>query len=227
MCLVKLSSLNHNLNMSNDSIRKPVYAFIDASNLFYGGEKSLGWKIDYKKLLNYLKDKYKISKAFYYGGIETFGFEYSVLSGKQIDLKILLKYLKSEIRKPKISEEKVVLIGRSIKRVEFYLHLDQFGYHLYLKPVKIFKDENGHQSKKANCDVDMTFDMMRYMGQYSGLIALTGDGDFAPVLYYLKKHGRTITILARGERTAKEIKQLAGSDFRDFNYLREILKFEK
>ena len=31
--------------------------FIDASNLFYGGEKSLGWKIDYQKLLHYLKEK--------------------------------------------------------------------------------------------------------------------------------------------------------------------------
>jgi len=29
-------------------------AFVDASNLFYGGEKSLGWKIDYQKLLDYL-----------------------------------------------------------------------------------------------------------------------------------------------------------------------------
>ena len=207
--------------------RKLVYAFIDASNLFYGGEKSLGWKIDYKKLLKYLKDKYKVGKAFYYGGIETFGFEYSILSRKSINLKTLLKYLKSEIRKPKISDEKVILIGRGIKRAEFYLHLDQFGYELCLKPVKVFTDENGRQSKKANCDVDMTFDMMRYMGQYSGIVALTGDGDFAPVLCYLKKHGRTITVLARGERAAKEIRQLAGSDFRDFNYLREILKFNK
>jgi uncharacterized LabA/DUF88 family protein len=32
-----------------------TFAFIDASNLFYGGEKSLGWKIDYEKLLRYLK----------------------------------------------------------------------------------------------------------------------------------------------------------------------------
>jgi uncharacterized LabA/DUF88 family protein len=32
-----------------------TFAFIDASNLFYGGEKSLGWKIDYEKLLWYLK----------------------------------------------------------------------------------------------------------------------------------------------------------------------------
>lgn len=213
--------------MSTNPKKKSVYAFIDASNLFYGGQKSLGWKIDYKKLLKYLKDKYKVSKAFYYGGIETFGFEYSILDGKPIDIKTLIKYLKSEIKKPEISDAKVILIGRGIKRAEFYLHLDQFGYELCLKPVKIFTDENGHQSKKANCDVDMTFDMMRYMGQYSGLIALTGDGDFAPVLCYQKKHGRTITILARGERTAKEIKQLVGSDFRDFNYLRELLKFKQ
>ncbi|HEY4508813.1 MAG TPA: hypothetical protein VJC13_00850 [Candidatus Paceibacterota bacterium] len=49
-------------------------AFIDASNLFYGGEKSLGWKIDYQKLLNYLKEKYAIEKAYYFGGVEIHNF---------------------------------------------------------------------------------------------------------------------------------------------------------
>ena len=44
-----------------------TFIFIDASNLFYGGEKSLGWKIDYKKLLQYLKDKYQIEQVFYFG----------------------------------------------------------------------------------------------------------------------------------------------------------------
>lgn len=92
--------------------------------------------------------------------------------------------------------------------------------------VGFSNSETGKSTKKANCDVDMTFDMMRYMGQYSGLVALTGDGDFAPVLAYLKYHGRDIKILARGERAAKEIRQLAGDEFRDFNYLRELLKFE-
>ncbi len=33
-------------------------------------------------------------------------------------------------------------------------------------------------------------------------------------------------ILGRGERTAKEIKQFAGSNFRDFDYLRERIKME-
>jgi len=56
-----------------------TYVFIDASNLFYGGEKSLGWKINYQKLLIYLKDKYKISKAFYFGGVEIHNFDFNYL----------------------------------------------------------------------------------------------------------------------------------------------------
>jgi len=52
--------------------------FIDASNLFYGGEKSLGWKIDYEKLFQYFKDKYQADKVFYFGGIEIFGFKHDI-----------------------------------------------------------------------------------------------------------------------------------------------------
>jgi len=187
----------------------------------------LGWKIDYRKLIKYLKSKYSVSKTFYYGGIETFGFEYSILSNKPIDIKALKKYLSKKIKEPKLPEYQVVLIGRSLKTIDFFLNLDSFGYYLKLKPVKVYTDESGKQTKKANCDVDMTFDMMRYMEQYSGLVALTGDGDFVPVLCYLKNHGRNIKILARGERSAREIKQLVGSDFRDFVRLRKELEYIK
>ena len=64
-----------------------TYAFIDASNLFYGGEKSLGWKIDYQKLLNYLKNKYKISKAFYFGGVEIHSFNFDYLKNDTVPIK--------------------------------------------------------------------------------------------------------------------------------------------
>lgn len=75
--------------------------------------------------------------------------------------------------------------------------------------------------------MDMTFDIMKYMEQYAGLVALTGDGDFAPVLMYLKDHKREIKILARSERTARELRQLAGGDFRDFVRLRKELEYKK
>ncbi|GAB4218779.1 MAG: NYN domain-containing protein [Candidatus Microgenomates bacterium] len=193
-----------------------TYCFVDASNLFYGGEKSLGWKIDYQKLLKYLKNKYKISKAYYYAGVELCGFPYSVLNDKNIDLKQLLKFL----IKNKNQNEKI------IQRVKFYLKLKSFGYLLNLKPVKIFKDGN-RLVKKANCDVDLTFDLMRYFNKYNNVLILSGDGDFAIVLKYLIKKGKKVTILSRGERTAKEIKQLAGKNFKDFNYLRELIRFNK
>ena len=51
-------------------------AFIDAANLFYGGEKSLGWSIDYQKLHEYLKEKYEVGEVLYFGGVEIHDFAY-------------------------------------------------------------------------------------------------------------------------------------------------------
>ena len=75
------------------------YAFIDASNLFYGGEKSLGWKIDYKRLLIYLKRKYGVSKIFYFGGIEIQGYKYDYLRNETIPIKIIKKKTTEYIKK--------------------------------------------------------------------------------------------------------------------------------
>jgi uncharacterized LabA/DUF88 family protein len=44
-----------------------TYVFIDAQNLHLG-IKDCGWEIDYLKLNIYLKEKYKVSKAFMYLG---------------------------------------------------------------------------------------------------------------------------------------------------------------
>ncbi|MBI2028615.1 MAG: NYN domain-containing protein [Candidatus Levybacteria bacterium] len=193
-----------------------TYAFIDASNLFYGGEKSLGWKIDYEKLISYLKDKYIVSKVFYYAGIELGGFPYSILDNKPIDLDNLLAFY----RKKNVEQRKA-------QRVKFYRKLQDFGYKLRLKPVKIFKDEKGRISKKANCDVDLTFDMMRLKDEYTNAVLISGDGDFAILAKYIISIGKKIHFLARGERTAREIRQLAGKNFQDFHYLREILRFKE
>ena len=142
-----------------------------------------------------------------------------------IDLNKLKNYLKRNLKTSISQKGKITELTKSIQRIKFYIKLEKFGFILRLKPVKIFKDGN-RITKKANCDVDMTFDLMRLYKEYSGVLVLSGDGDFAVVLKYLKDTGKDLKILARGKRTAREIRQLAGSDFRDFNYLREILKFK-
>ena len=203
-----------------------IYAFIDASNLFYGGEKSLGWKIDYRKLLIYLKDKYKISKALYFGGAEIHDFDFDYLKNETVPVEGLEKYLTKIIneRGDKMSEAILLLLNRHLQRIRFYLKLEKFGYELHLKPVKLYEQDDGTTKRKANCDVDMTFYLMKEKDSFDKVVILSGDGDFLPILKYLKEKGKEIIVLARGPRTAREIRQFAGGNFRDFEYLKYRLK---
>jgi len=201
-----------------------TFAFIDASNLFYGGEKSLGWKIDYQKLFQYLKEKYDVSNVFYFGGVEIYDFKYDYQSDDTVPLKYLEKHLLQLLQNKQLNEAIILLIGKHIQRVRFYLKLKKFGYNLFLKPVKLYDQEDGSTKRKANCDVEMAFHLMKEKENFERIIVLSGDGDFLPVLKYLKKNGKEIIILGRANRTAKEIKQFAGNLFRDFEYLKNILK---
>lgn len=109
-------------------------AFIDASNLFYGGKKSLGWEIDYQKFLQYLRVKYEIENAFY---------------------------------------------------------------------------------------------LMKEKENFDRVVVLSGDGDFPPVLKYLRNVGKEVIVFARGPRTAREIRRFAGSNFRDFVRLEKYIRFRR
>lgn len=206
-----------------------TFVFIDASNLFYGGEKSLGWKIDYKKLLEYLKEKYSSGKAFYFGGVEIHSFEYDYQKNETVPLKELEKHLNDLLKNKseKLNEADLLLISRHIQRVRFYIRLEKFGYKLFLKPVKLYEQEDGFTKRKANCDVDMAFHLMKERDNFNRVIILSGDGDFLPVLKYLREINKEVIVLSRGSRTAKEIRQFAGGNFRDFVRLEKYIKLKE
>ncbi len=205
-----------------------TFVFIDASNLFYGGEKSLGWKIDYEKLLAYLRKKYKVSRALYFGGIEIHDFAYNYLQDETVPIEEVERHLAKLIgnKGKQMTEAMLLLLHRHLQRARFYLKLEQFGYELHLKPVKLYEQDDGTTKRKANCDVDMAFWLMKEKDKFSRVVILSGDGDFLPVLKHIRKERKEIIILARGPRTAREIRQFAGSNFRDFEYLKFILKME-
>ena len=200
--------------------------FIDASNLFYGGKKSLGWSIDNEKLREYLKEKYDVSKLYYFGGVEIHRFPFDYLKDETVPIKELEKYLLGLMKEKggSMTDAQITLLDRHYRRVRFYLKLEKLGYQLMLKPVKTYDDPEGNPVRKANCDVDMTLMMTKEKDNFDRAIILSGDGDFLPVLKYLKESGKEILVLARGPRTAREIKRFAGSKFMDFEYLRERLR---
>ena len=206
-----------------------TFAFIDASNLFYGGVKSLGWKIDYQKLFVYLQRKYSAERILYFGGVEIHKFPYDYLQNETVPLKKLVEYLLVLIEKegPKMAEAMLILLSRHLQRIRFYLKLEQFGYELYLKPVKLYEQEDGLTKRKANCDVDMAFYLMKEKDNFDKAVILSGDGDFLPVLKFLKQQNKEVLVLARAKRTAREIKQFAGGKFRDFIKLEKDIKFRE
>lgn len=205
------------------------YAFIDASNLFYGGEKSLGWRIDYEKLLVYLRGKYEVSRALYFGGVEVHGFKFDYLQHDTVPLNELVDHLSSLNRNPpaQMGDEQQDRLFRDFKRARFYQRLSTFGYELFLKPVKFYRQVDGSFRRKANCDVELTFRLMLEAEKLDRVVFLSGDGDFLPVLKHARSHGKQIVVLARGPRTAREIRQFAGGNFRDFEYLKYLLTMQK
>lgn len=49
------------------TLEKYNYAFIDSQNL-YLGVKSQGWKLDWRKFRQYLRNKYNVIKAYFFIG---------------------------------------------------------------------------------------------------------------------------------------------------------------
>jgi uncharacterized LabA/DUF88 family protein len=203
-----------------------TYAFVDAANLFYGGKKSLGWSIDHEKLYRYLQERYNTSRIYYFGGVEIHDFPFDYLAHDTVPIKEVEQYLVQYIKakEPYLTEAKLALLDRHLKRIRFYIKLEQFGFHLVLKPVKTYDQDTDTPKRKANCDVDMAFYLMRGRDEFERALVLSGDGDFLPVLKHLKEAGKDVLILARAPRTAKEIKRFAAEKFMDFEYLRERLK---
>ncbi len=78
----------------------------------------------------------------------------------------------------------------------------------------MYEDEEGNQKRKANCDVEMAFYLMRDKNEFERVVVLSGDGDFLPVLKHLREvDKKEVLVMARGPRTAKEIKRFAGDKF--------------
>jgi len=138
-----------------------------------------------------------------------------------------VKYYEGELLKKDRTEEEMVLLETHLKRAMFYRDLKRFGYELRIKPTKVFTSMEGVVTTKANCDVDLTFDMMRFMSQYNEAVVMSGDGDFAPILEYLKNKKKKIRVLARAERTAREMKEIGGDDFIDFRSIRKEVEADK
>lgn len=174
--------------------------FIDSSNIIYGGQE-LGFRIEHKKLYKYLTERYGASRVYYYTGIER-GDNETASSLRKIGYKVRWKRIITYKNKPR--HESVTCPGCDKKFVK--------------------KIDMGYR-KKANCDAELTFDMIRMANIFKRAIFMTGDGDFLdPIKYLRDKRGKKITIIGAKDRTAMKLKRFAKSDFVDLASIKDIIK---
>lgn len=77
-------------------------------------------------------------------------------------------------------------------------------------------------AKKADWDVGIAIDMIRICPNVNSVILVSGDGDFAPVVEYVKGQGKQVELLAFGRTTSSKLKEVV-DDFTDLD--KNVRKF--
>ena len=101
----------------------------------------------------------------------------------------------------------------------FFDALKKSGCELRMKDLQIFAGG----AKKADWDVGMAVDAIRMSDLLDVVILVTGDGDFVPLIEYLKwGKGRTVEVGAFSRSASAKIKE-AADEFIDLEKVSKVL----
>ncbi len=135
----------------------------------------------------------------------------------------------NEVLKTAVAGRKLVrAIGYVIKTETgeeklFFEALTKIGIETKVKDLQIFYGG----MKKADWDVGLTVDAIKLSSQLDAIVLVTGDGDFMPLVEYLKSLGRQIEVIAFGKSASSKLREIA-DDFVDLseNTAKYLLKKE-
>ena len=104
-----------------------------------------------------------------------------------------------------------VVTTESGEEKSFFEALAKLGIETKTKDLQIFYGG----AKKADWDVGMAIDAIKMASKLDTVILATGDGDFIPLVDYLRmKEGCQVEVIAFGRSTSSKIKEVA-DDFID------------
>jgi uncharacterized LabA/DUF88 family protein len=150
--------------------KKPTaYAFIDSQNLNLGTQR-MGWKLDWRKFRNYLRNSYGVTKAYMFIGY---------MSGNESLYEYMHELGFLVVLKPTLDITAFAESGRDQNTVR--------------------RGEETEKEKplvKGNVDVELVLYALKEMTNYQKAIIVSGDGDFFSLAEYLEEQGRLGYILA-------------------------------
>jgi len=91
--------------------------------------------------------------------------------------------------------------------------LGKMGIEIKTKDLQVYPGG----FKKADWDVGLAVDAIKLAGSLDTVVIVSGDGDFVPLVEYLKWHGRQVEVAAFGKSTSGRLKETA-DDFLDLGH---------
>jgi len=86
------------------------------------------------------------------------------------------------------------------------MSLKRKGYKLVTKPLKtITNKDDGSSYRKANFDIEITFDARDMAHIYDTLVLFSGDSDFNYLIQKLKGMGKKVVVFSTRYHVAKEL----------------------
>jgi len=105
----------------------------------------------------------------------------------------------------------VVKTEKGLER-PFFEALEHLGIETKVKELQ----EYVGGLKKADWDVGITIDAIRLASLVDVIVLVSGDGDFIPLVEYLKNQGRQVEVIAFGKSASSRLKEMA-DDFLDLS----------
>ena len=102
----------------------------------------------------------------------------------------------------------------------FFDALTKLGIETRIRDLQEFYDGQ----KKADWDVGIVIDAIRTAPALDVVILASGDGDFIPLVEYLKNQGKRVEVMAFGKTTSSHLKEIA-DEFIDIDKEKEKFLF--
>ena len=136
--------------------------------------------------------------------------------GWQIDYSKLRLYMKNKYQ----VNEAYIFIGMVDNNQKLYTQLQKAGFILIFKPTVQYFD-NGKKTVKGNVDAELVLHAAAIQyANYDKAIIISGDGDFACLMEFLKDKDKLLRILTPNRKYSKLLKPYS-------DYIVEIEKLKK
>ena len=130
------------------------------------------------------------------------------LYGRKVNFREILK--KAVARRHLIRAIAYVVRTESGEEQPFFDALIRAGIETKVKDLQIFLGG----AKKADWDVGISVDAIRLSQLVDAIVIVSGDGDFVPLIEYLRNQGKQVEVLAFGRSASQKLKEVA-DDFSD------------